>query len=154
MKNLEKLVALSLVLSTSVVYAHEENYLKEKADGTINQMERKDLEKHPLRIADAKEEKGDNTARNKGHEEKSAVNAADAGNSKTDINLAKDIRKKIVKDKSLSSYAKNAKVIVKEGHVTLKGPVRTSDEKDKLVNTAKACAGDNNVADELEVVPQ
>lgn len=154
MKNLEKLVVASLVLSTSTAYAHEENYLKEKMDGSIKTVERKDLEKHPLRIADAKAEKGDNTARNKGHKEKSAVNAADAGNSKSDINLAKDIRKKIVKDKSLSSYAKNAKVIVKDSHVTLKGPVRSGEEKDKLVNAAKACAGDNNVADELEVVAQ
>ena len=120
MKNLDKLLAVVILLSTSAAYADEE--------------------------------KGDNTTRNKGHEDKSAVNAADAGNSKSDIKLAKDIRRKLVDDKSLSSYAKNAKVIVKDGHVTLKGPVRSNDEADKLVNAAKACAGDSNVASELEVV--
>ncbi len=98
------------------------------------------------------EKKGDNTARNKGHEKKSAVNAQDAGNSKSDIQMARDIRKKLVDDSTLSSYAKNAKVIVKKGHVTLKGPVRSNDEVTSLIKTAKACAGDANVASELEVV--
>ncbi|MCW5824363.1 MAG: BON domain-containing protein [Cyanobacteria bacterium TGS_CYA1] len=120
MKNLDKLLAVVILLSTSAVYADEE--------------------------------KGDNTARNKGHEEKSAVNAQDAGESKSDIQLARDIRKKLVEDSTLSSYAKNAKVIVKKGHVTLKGPVRSNDEVTSLVNKAKECAGETNVASELEVV--
>ncbi|MDX2107926.1 MAG: BON domain-containing protein [Candidatus Melainabacteria bacterium] len=120
MKNLDKLLAVVILLSTSAAYADEE--------------------------------KGDNTARNKGHEEKSAVNAQDAGESKSDIQIARDIRKKLVEDSTLSSYAKNAKVIVKKGHVTLKGPVRSNDEVTSLVNKAKECAGEANVASELEVV--
>jgi len=120
MKNLDTLLAVVLLLSTSAAYADEE--------------------------------KGDNTARNKGHEKKSAVNAQDAGDSKSDIQIARDIRKKLVEDSTLSSYAKNAKVIVKKGHVTLKGPVRSNDEVTSIVNKAKECAGDANVACELEVV--
>lgn len=120
MKNLDKLLAVVILLSTSAAYADEE--------------------------------KGDNTARNKGHEKKSAVNAQDAGESKSDIQIARDIRKKLVEDSTLSSYAKNAKVIVKNGHVTLKGPVRSNDEVTSLVNKAKECAGEANVASELEVV--
>ena len=32
-------------------------------------------------------------------------------------------------DKTLSTYAHNVKVIAQDGQVTLKGPVRTEDEK-------------------------
>ena len=39
------------------------------------------------------------------------------------------IRKAVMDDKSLSTYAHNVKIIAQNGKVTLKGPVRSEDEK-------------------------
>ena len=59
-----------------------------------------------------------------------------------------------MQDKSLSTYAHNIKVITQDGKVTLKGPVRTDDEKSTVVAKATQVAGQGNVNDELTVVPK
>jgi osmotically-inducible protein OsmY len=59
-----------------------------------------------------------------------------------------------MKDKSLSTYAHNIKIITQDGKVTLKGPVRSEDEKAAIESKAIAVAGaNNNVTDQLEVAP-
>ena len=72
----------------------------------------------------------------------------------SDRDLAKQIRQTIVKDDSLSTYAHNIKVIVKNGSVTLKGPVRSDEEKQAIVAKATSIAGDGKVTDQLEVSPK
>src|SRR6185295_15704817 len=62
----------------------------------------------------------DNTKVNRAGE----VNASSQKNGKHDLAITRDIRKAIVSDKSLSTYAHNVKVITSNGFVTLKGPVR------------------------------
>jgi len=64
------------------------------------------------------------------------------------------IRKSIMSDKSLSTYAHNVKVISQDGKVTLKGPVRTDEEKSTVVKLATDVAGPGNVTDELTVTPK
>jgi osmotically-inducible protein OsmY len=71
----------------------------------------------------------------------------------SDTDTAKQIRSSIMKDKSLSTYAHNVKIIVQNGKVTLKGPVRSDDEKSSVAAKAVAVAGDNNVTNELTVAP-
>ena len=71
----------------------------------------------------------------------------------SDRDLAKQIRQTIVKDDSLSTYAHNVKIIVKNGTVTLKGPVRSDEEKQAIVAKAAAIAGDGKITDQLEVSP-
>jgi osmotically-inducible protein OsmY len=44
-------------------------------------------------------------------------------------------------DKSLSTYAHNVKIISQNGTVTLKGPVRSDDEKRAVVAKAVAVTG-------------
>ena len=56
-----------------------------------------------------------------------------------------------MKDKSLSSYAHNVKIITQNGQVTLKGPVRSDDEKRAVEAKATEIAGPNKVTDELDV---
>jgi osmotically-inducible protein OsmY len=69
---------------------------------------------------------------------KQAPTTADqAKNNKGDVKLMKQIRKAIVKDKSLSTYAHNAKIVASNGKVTVSGPVKSEDEK-KAVITASA----------------
>src|SRR5260370_36342144 len=50
----------------------------------------------------------------------------------TDRDLAKRIRAAIVGDKSLSTYAHNVKIVAQDGKVTLKGPVRSEEEKSAI----------------------
>ena len=70
---------------------------------------------------------------------------------KSDSEIAKEIRRAIVSDKSLSTYAHNVKVIAQKGSVTLKGPVRSEEEKQAVVAKAKEVAGGDKVTDELSV---
>jgi hyperosmotically inducible protein len=54
-------------------------------------------------------------------------------------------------DKSLSTYAHNVKIITQDGQVTLKGPVRSEDEKKAVEAKAAEIAGESKVANELDV---
>ena len=47
----------------------------------------------------------------------------------SDRELTAKVRQALVKDKSLSTYAHNVKIIAQDGIVTLKGPVRSEEEK-------------------------
>lgn len=92
---------------------------------------------------------GDNTKENK-----DASPAADQQkNNSADVDTAKKIRASIIADKSLSTYAHNVKVIVQDGKVTLKGPVRSEEEKAGIASKAEAIAGAGNVDNQLEVAP-
>jgi hypothetical protein len=91
----------------------------------------------------------DNTKVNKAGE----INAASQKNGKNDLAITRDIRRSIVADKGLSTYAHNVKVISENGHVTLKGPVRTEDERNAIFAKAVEVAGKDRVANELTVAP-
>jgi osmotically-inducible protein OsmY len=53
-----------------------------------------------------------------------------------DLEITRDIRRSILQDKSLSTYAHNVKVISQNGMVTLKGPVRSGEEKSAIEGKA------------------
>ncbi len=57
-------------------------------------------------------------------------------------------------DKSLSTYAHNVKIIATNGVVTLRGPVRSEDEKAAIEAKAKAVAGMAGVRNRLTVAPK
>jgi hyperosmotically inducible protein len=59
-----------------------------------------------------------------------------------------------VQDKSLSSYAHNVKIIAENGAVTLKGPVRSDEEKTAVEAKAAEIAGADKVISQLEVKPK
>jgi osmotically-inducible protein OsmY len=59
----------------------------------------------------------------------------------TDRDLTKKIRQSVMADKSLSTYAHNIKIISQNGAVTLKGPVKSEDEKRVVMAKAVAVAG-------------
>jgi hyperosmotically inducible periplasmic protein len=67
--------------------------------------------------------------------------------------MTQQIRKSIMADKSLSSYAHNVKIITQNGHVTLAGPVRSDEEKSMVAAKAAELAGATNVTNQLEVAP-
>jgi osmotically-inducible protein OsmY len=57
-------------------------------------------------------------------------------------------------DKSLSTYAHNVKIITQNGQVTLKGPVRSEDEKKTVETKATEVAGENKVTSQLDIKPK
>jgi hyperosmotically inducible protein len=67
--------------------------------------------------------------------------------------LTQKIRKAIHEDTTLSTYAHNIKIISQDGKVTLRGPVRSGDEKNNIEAKAVAVAGQGNVTDQLEIAP-
>jgi len=71
----------------------------------------------------------------------------------SDRQLTAQIRRAIVKDKSLSSTAHNVKIIAQNGSVTLKGPVKSEEEKQAVESKATEIAGAGKVNSELQVAP-
>ena len=69
----------------------------------------------------------------------------------TDRQLAQQIRRALVKDKSFSSNAHNVKVIAQNGAVTLKGPVNSESVKQTVETTAAQFAGSDKVTSEIQV---
>lgn len=63
------------------------------------------------------------------------------------------IRKAVHDDTSLSTYGHNIKIITQDGKVTLRGPVRSEEEKNNLEAKAATVAGKDNVSDQLEIAP-
>lgn len=104
-------------------------------------------------ISHAQQSAPDNTKRNQGDASQGATTADQQKMNPVDRNITKQIRSAIIKDKSLSSYAHNIKIIAQDGKVTLKGPVRSEDEKASIESKAVAVAGAGNVTDELEIAP-
>jgi hyperosmotically inducible protein len=84
----------------------------------------------------------DNTKTNKQDREAGAPTADQQKNNVADRGLTKRIRQSIMSDKSLSTYAHNVKVISQNGLVTLKGPVRSEDEKSAIEAKAMEVVGD------------
>jgi len=95
----------------------------------------------------------DSTKVNKRDRAKGAVTADQQKENAADRELAAKIRKAIVDDKELSTYAHNVKVVVMDGKVTLKGPVRSEAEKTSVAAKATELAGAANVTNSLTIAP-
>ena len=98
-------------------------------------------------------QQADNTKMNKGDAGKDATTADQQKMNPSDRAITQKIRAEIMKDKSLSTYAHNVKVITQDGKVTLKGPVRTPEEKAAVEAKAATVAGDSNVTSQIDIVP-
>jgi hyperosmotically inducible periplasmic protein len=92
----------------------------------------------------------DNTKKNK---DQTSPTADQQKVNPTDRAITQKIRKAVHDDTSLSTYAHNIKIIAQDGKVTLRGPVRSEDEKSNLQAKAVAVAGRENVTNQLEVAP-
>jgi hyperosmotically inducible periplasmic protein len=94
----------------------------------------------------------DNSKSNK--QERGAATADQQAENPGDRDVARKIRKSIMDDKNLSTYAHNVKVIARGGTVILKGPVRSDEEKTAIEAKAVEVAGAANVKNELTVKPK
>jgi hyperosmotically inducible periplasmic protein len=95
----------------------------------------------------------DNSRTNQGDANQGATTADQQKMNSADRETSRQIRSASVKDKTLSTYSHNIKIITQNGKVTLKGPVRSDDEKANIEAKAGAIAGPENVTDLLTVAP-
>jgi hyperosmotically inducible periplasmic protein len=96
----------------------------------------------------------DNTKVNQRDRNPSEPTADQQKNARSDREITRKIRQALTQDRSLSIYAHNVKIITQNGMVTLKGPVRSEDEKDAVETKATEVAGENNVTSNLDVKPK
>jgi len=95
----------------------------------------------------------DNTKVNTRDRAKGAVTADQQKENAGDRELTRKIRQSLIKDKTLSTYAHNVKVIAQGGQVTLKGPVRSDEEKQSVEAKATEVAGSGHVTNQMSVAP-
>ena len=96
----------------------------------------------------------DNTKMNQRDRNPNEPTADQQQNNRSDRDLTQQVRKAIEADKDLSTYAHNVKVIAQNGQVTLKGPVRSEEEKRAVEAKAREVAGKGKVTSELTVKPK
>ena len=95
----------------------------------------------------------DNSKVNARDRAKSAPTADQQKENSSDRELTQKIRHALMQDKNLSTYAHNVKVIAQDGHVTLKGPVRSEQEKRTVEATAAGVAGEGHVTNQISIAP-
>jgi osmotically-inducible protein OsmY len=96
----------------------------------------------------------DNTRMNRQDRGPNDVTADQQKADRSDREITQQIRKSITSDKSLSTYGHNVKVITQNGMVTLKGPVRSEEEKKAVEAKAAEVAGADKVTNEIDVQPK
>lgn len=92
----------------------------------------------------------DNTRQNASDRTNPAVTPADQGGSEADRETTRRIRRELNSNDQLSTDAKNIKIITQDGKVTLRGPVKNSQEKSTIESIVQR-AGVNSFDDQLEV---
>jgi hyperosmotically inducible protein len=96
--------------------------------------------------------KPDNSAVNKRDRDPGEATADKQKTNATDQQLTQSIRRSIMADKALSTDAHNIKIISQNGAVTLKGPVKSADEKASVMGKAIAVVGDKSkITDQISV---
>ena len=96
----------------------------------------------------------DNTKMNQRDRNSNEPTADQQKDNRSDREITRQIRQSIIKDKSLSTYAHNVKIISQNGMVTLRGPVRSEEEKKSVEAKASQVAGESKVTSELDVKPK
>jgi hyperosmotically inducible periplasmic protein len=102
-------------------------------------------------LAGNEKAEADNTAINERDRSGETKTSGDQSNSSADLKTTQAIRQALMKDDELSMTAKNIKVITANGHVTLRGPVKTAQEKVKIDQLAKSAAGGAQIDNQLDV---
>ena len=105
-------------------------------------------------VAAQQQSQPDNTKVNQRDRKPGAVTADQQKETSGDRELTAKIRKALLADKSLSTYAHNVKIVSQGGTVTLKGPVRSDAEAHAIVSKATELAGSSyKVVNQLDVKP-
>jgi len=92
----------------------------------------------------------DNSGRNV-RDRGDTLTSGDQSGTESDRTLTQKIRQAVVADDSLSMTARNVKIITINGVVTLRGPVKTDQERTTIAALATKLAGAGKVDNQLEV---
>lgn len=95
----------------------------------------------------------DNTGVNVRDRDASVKTPIDQNENQSDIDITANIRKRVV-DTKMSTDAQNVKIITQDGKVTLRGPVKSAEEKKQIEDIAHAVAGADKVDSQLEIEQQ
>lgn len=93
----------------------------------------------------------DNTKRNARDADGATLTPLDQGESEADRTITQAIRKEVVSHDALSTNAKNVKIITRDGVVTLRGPVKSAEEKAAIASVATKTSGVTRVDNQLEI---
>jgi osmotically-inducible protein OsmY len=96
----------------------------------------------------------DNTARNVRDREGATLTPLDQSDSGPDVTITQQIRHSITGDKTMSLDAHNVKIVTIEGVVTLRGPVKSVEEKLSIASIAESTPGVLKVDNQLEIKRQ
>ena len=94
----------------------------------------------------------DNTDKNERDRSAAALTPGDQGESEADRTVTQQIRQGVMKDDTLSTTGKNVKVITVDGVVTLRGPVKSEQEKAAIASITRSVSGVKRVDNQLETV--
>jgi hyperosmotically inducible protein len=92
----------------------------------------------------------DNTKVNERDTKSATPTPMDQGNNESDLKITQQIRQAVMANDSLSFTAKNIKIITSGGKVTLRGPVKTEQERSAIEAAARKVAG-AQVDNQIEV---
>ena len=93
----------------------------------------------------------DNSGKNVRDRQDNARTPGEQSNAKSDVAITQAVRKAVVADKALSTNAHTVKIVTTNGVVTLRGPVKSPEEKDTIGAKAKKVAGVKSVDNQLEI---
>jgi sporulation protein YlmC with PRC-barrel domain len=93
----------------------------------------------------------DNTARNIRDHDNRTLSPLNQGNSQADVDTTAQIRQAIIAANDMSTDARNVEIITIGGWVTLRGPVNTIEEKNRIGLIADRVARSENVDNQLQV---
>lgn len=93
----------------------------------------------------------DNTGRNARDGDGNTLTPMDQGESEADRTITQQIRKAVVDHDTLSTNAKNVKIITQNGVVTLRGPVKSPEEKAAIASVAQKTGGVKRVDNQIEI---
>lgn len=93
----------------------------------------------------------DNTDMNTRDKNGNTLTPQDQPNSEADRKLLADVRSAIVDDDDLSTAAHNVKIMVVNGVVTLRGPVKNASEKTRVEQIARSVTGVVNIENRLDI---
>lgn len=91
-----------------------------------------------------------NTGINKRDRDDKTLTPMDQKNNESDLKITQEIRQALMKGE-FSMDAKNIKVITRNGTVTLRGPVKTAAELEKISVLVKAVPGIKSIDNQLQV---
>ena len=105
----------------------------------------------PMRDREVSQAAADNTKKNERDREINALTPGDQAENETDRTLTQRVRQEVVKQDSLSMTAKNVKIITANGVITLRGPVKSAEERAEIARIAQGVAGVSRVDNQLEI---